>query len=321
LDGRVRSRLHSDIDNAGSAYIQEEGVSMMRSLAIAIFLILAIVLHVMSLGKAAEASKMLPKEEDQSIVLPSSLLKITALEFRGLASDIFFIKSMVFIGGMQQRKETPKVKEWEWKWWSNLLNASTDLDPYFFDPYYYANAFLPWDAHMTEEADRLLEKGSRYRDWDWMLPYFIGFNNFFFLQNDGAAAQFFMEASRRPEGNPMLASIASRLAFKENRTETAIAFLEEIANKTEDGMLKMRYEVRIQALRSILELEKAVSSYKKRYGRNPDAIDELVSRNIIAQLPADPYGGNYYITKDGRVRSSTSSELEPYLSPSMKARK
>lgn len=291
---------------------------MMRKLLLVTLLILAAFIHVTTLDKAADAMKTLPTDEDQSVVVPGPILKIAALEFRGLVSDIYFIKSMVFIGGAQQRKETTKVKEWEWKWWAKTLDAATDLDPYFFDPYYYANAFLPWDAHLVEEANRLLEKGSRYRDWDWMLPFFIGFNDFFFLQNDKEAAEFLMEASRRPGGDSMLASLASRLAFKENRTKTAIYFLEETAKRTEDRNLKERFETRINALRSIVFLDEAVASFEKKFRKVPTSIDELVEKNIISQLPQDPYGGTYYITPDGKVRSTTSSELEPYLSPAQK---
>ncbi len=290
----------------------------MRSMVIALSLAIAVFLHVLSLDKAAEGMKKLPTYEDKSFVLPSALLKITALEFQGLASDIFFIKSMVFIGEAPLRKESPRVKEWEWQWWAKVLDTATDLDPYFLDPYYYANAFLPWDAGKVEEANNLLKKGTHYRDWDWMLPFFIGFNDFYFLQNDSEAAEFLMEAARRPGADPMFASIASRLAFKENRTETAIYFLEQTAKTMEDRNLKERYEIRIKALRSVLVLEKAVLLYKKKFGRNPSSIDDLVSRKILARLPEDPYGGTYYVAQDGRVRSTTNSELEPYLSPAAK---
>ena len=286
----------------------------MRSLVIVIFLFLTVALHVLSLGNAVNASRTLPKDEDRPFVLPSQMLKIVALEFRGLASDIFFLDSMVFIGGTQTRREIPRVKEWEWRWFAKTLDAATDLDPYFFDPYFYANAFLPWDAGMAEEANRILRKGSQYRDWDWMLPFFVGFNNFFFLKNDEEAAGFLMEASRRPGGDPLFASIAARLAFKENRTETAIYFLEETARNSANIGIKKRFELRIKALRSIVFLDKAVAEYKKKVGKMPATIEDLVNKEIINQLPIDPYGGRYYITQDGRVTSTASSELEPYLS-------
>jgi hypothetical protein len=287
----------------------------MRTLATVIVLILAGFLHITSLDKASDSYKMLPQETGQSVVLPSALIKIAALEFRGLASDVYFLKSMVFIGTAQQRKETPRVKEWEWQWLLKVLDAATDLDPYFFDPYYYANAFLPWDAGMVKETNLLLAKGSRYRDWDWMLPFFIGFNKFYFLKNDSESAEFLMEASRRPGGDPMLASIAARLAYKENRTETAIYFLEQTAKNTEDRNIKERFETRIRALRSILFLESAIAGFKKKYGKIPTSIEALVNKNIINQLPRDPYGGTYYLAEGGKVRSTASSELEPYLSP------
>ncbi len=113
----------------------------------------------------------------------------------------------------------------------------------------------------------------------------------------------------------MLASIASRLAFKENRTETAIFFLEQsVRNNPEDRNLQLRFKTRIKALRSILVLEKAVAVYEKKFGGTPSNVAELVSRNILARLPEDPYGGTYFISQDGRIKSTTHSELEPYLS-------
>jgi hypothetical protein len=130
-----------------------------------------------------------------------------------------------------------------------------------------------------------------------------------------------MEASRRPGGDPKLASIASRLAYKENRTETAILFLEETVKKTEDLGLKKHYEKRISALRSIQFLENAVASFMKRYRSAPVDLKELISRNIISEIPRDPYGGTYYLAQDGKVRSTMSSELEPYLSPYRKKMK
>ncbi len=290
----------------------------MRTLTTVLFLIFAVFLHITSLSKASDSYKILPQETDQSVVLPSSLIKIAALEFRGLASDVYFLNSMVFIGTTQQRKGKNPVKEWEWQWLLKVLDTATDLDPYFFDPYYYANAFLPWDAGMVKETNLLLAKGSRYRDWDWMLPFFIGFNKFYFLNDDSESAEFLMEASRRPGGDPMLASIAARLAYKENRIETAIYFLEQTSKNSDDRSIKERFETRIQALRSILYLESAVTEFKKKYGKIPTSIDALVNKNIISQLPRDPYGGTYYLAEGGKVRSTASAELEPYLSPQQK---
>lgn len=283
-----------------------------RTIAIAVFLLILASLHVLALGKSTVERKQLPRGEGSAIVLPSPLLKITALEFDGLVSDFMFLDAIVFYGGTHNRTERPRVKEWEWQWLDKTLSASTDLDPYFLDPYLFGNATFTWEAGMIRETNTLLEKGSRYRTWDWMPPFFAGFNYFYFLQENEKAAEFLMEASRRPEANPMLASIASKLAFKERRTETSIQFLEEMLQRTDDELTKQRFRKRILALRGILLLEQAVAHYQKRYHAKPRSFEMLIAKGIIQKVPEDPYGGKFYLDPSGSVKSTTERELMPH---------
>lgn len=277
-----------------------------------VFLLILASLHVFALGKSTVERKQLPRGEGSALVLPSSILKITALEFKGLVSDVLFLDAIAFYGGTLNRSERPRLKEWEWQWIEKTLSASTDLDPYFLDPYLFGNATLTWDAGMIVEANNLLAKGSRHRTWDWMLPFFAGFNNFYFLQENEKAAEFLMEASRRPGADPMLVSIASKLAFKEKKTETSIQFLEEMLQRTDDELIQQRFKKRIVALRGILLLEQAVVQYKKSFHRKPQSVELLVAKGIIQNIPPDPYGGKFYLDPSGSVKSTTERELMPH---------
>ena len=165
---------------------------------------------------------------------------------------------------------------------------------------------------MIREANDLLSKGIKHRTWDWMLPFFAGFNHFYFLQENEKAAEFLMEASRRPSADPMLASIASKLAFQERRTETSIQFLEEMLQKTDDELTKQRFKKRIEALRGILLLEQAVEQYQRRYHDKPHSVELLVAKGMIQNVPQDPYGGKFYLDPSGSVRSTTERELMPH---------
>ncbi|MBI5286952.1 MAG: hypothetical protein HY878_05100, partial [Deltaproteobacteria bacterium] len=225
----------------------------------------------------------------------------------GLASDYLFLQALVFMGSTLERQERPRVKEWEWRWMYNVLNASTDLDPYFLDPYYFGQAHLTWEGNLVRETNTMLEKGSRYRNWDWMLLFYAGFNSFYFLHEDANASEYLMEASKRPDASPSIASLAARLAYKGKRTENAIIFLQEMIKRTEDEDIRKHYETRLEALKGILFLERAVAFYKDRFGRMPDNLRELVDKGIIRGLPGDPYGGEFYIDKDGSIK--TTSEL------------
>jgi len=285
---------------------------MRRTIAIAAFLLVLASLHVVALGRSTVERKQLPRGEGSAIVLPSPLLKIAALEFRGLISDYLFLDSIAFYGETLNRTERPRIKEWEWRWLYQTLTASTDLDPYFLDPYLFGNAFFTWEAGMIRETNDLLAKGSGYRTWDWMLPFFAGFNNFYFLQENEKAAEFLMEASRRPDADPMLVSIASKLVFKEKKTETSIQFLEEMLQRTDDESIRQRFTTRIEALRGILLLEQAVVQYQKRFHRKPQRIELLVAKGIIQNIPQDPYGGKFYLDPSGSVKSTTERELMPH---------
>ena len=133
---------------------------MMGRLLTVILCITLLTVHVVSLQKITELEKLIPKGEDTAYVMPSPILRVTALEFHGLASDFLFLKALIFLGGTYERKENPRVKPWEWKWLYHVLDASASLDPYFLDPYYFGNANLTWDGGLIKEANTLLEKGS-----------------------------------------------------------------------------------------------------------------------------------------------------------------
>lgn len=281
---------------------------MRRALPV-ILLFLLLPFHILGLQAVTRERKSLPKGEDTAYIIPSPILKITALEYKGLASDLMFLRSIVFFGSTLEREKTSAVKESEWAWIYNTLNASTDLDPYFFDPYYFGQAQMTWGVNMIRETNALLEKGTSYRDWDWMLPFFIGFNHFYFLQENDKASEYLMEASKRPGASSMLASLATRLAYKGSRTENAIIFLRQILKDTTDEWLKKEYETRLTALEKILFLEKAVTVYNERFEKAPSKLDDLVTAGIIRAVPEDPYGGKFYIDMEGSIK--TTSDLRP----------
>jgi len=197
----------------------------MRKLLATILIVVLSLAHIYSLGKVTEEAKRITHDENSAYVIPAPILKLTTFEFHGIASDYLFLQSLVFIGSTMERTEGPRVKPWEWKWVYALIDVSTDLDPYFYDPYYFANANFTWDGLMIQETNSLLEKGSKYRDWDSKLPFFIGFNYFYFLQDNTNARKYLLEASRRPNAPQIYADLAAKLAYEKKRTENAISFM------------------------------------------------------------------------------------------------
>jgi hypothetical protein len=170
---------------------------------------------------------------------------------------------------------------------------------------------MTWEGGMIRETNILLEKGTRYRDWDWLLPFYAGFNSFFFLHDNTKAADFLVTASQRPGPAEQLVSLASRLSYKAKKTENAIIFLEAIAIKTEDDLLKKSYETRIRALQARLFLERAVSAYKEKFGKAPVSLQRMIEKGILKEIPKDPYGGICSVSTDGVISCTSDYLLMP----------
>ncbi len=264
-----------------------------------------IFLYIFISGSLPEKRKELPKTERVGYILPSEFLRLSSLEFKGVLSDLLFLKTSVFLGGKIGPKGELKLKKEEWEWIYKMLDLITDLDPYFLDPYIFGEGVLTWEAGMIKEMNKLLLKGMRYRNWDWNLPFSLGFNYFYFLKDKRRGAYYIMRASELPGSFPFLPQLAARLKYESGDTYGAIIFLKNMYSQISNQDLKTSLLVRIKALEAIYSLEKGVNEYKRRYHKIPKRIEELIERGIIKRIPEDPYGGKFYLDKDGRVRTTS----------------
>ncbi len=252
---------------------------------------------------AEVARSPIKKVQARGMILPPLVTKILAFEFKSFAADFLFVRSSQYFGGKLSNREPADKSDLMWLF-RNLI-VITDLDPYFEDPYYFGNALFTWDVGMYQEADFILKKGTDARTWDWQMPFYLGFNEFYFLHEYKEAADHLLLASRRPGAYEFLPTLAARLYSGEGRTKTAIVFLKSFAENERDGRIKKSYETRIDALRKILVLEQAVSRYRDKTHRTPRNLQVLVQSDLLANIPEDPYGGVFYLDKDGSIKTTS----------------
>ncbi len=277
----------------------------MGRLATFLVLAMAVPAYYATLENLTTVRKHLPSGDEVNTVLPSPILKVTSLGFDGLVSDMLYLKALVFYGSSYENNKRRVMLPWEYAWIYRILDVSTDLDPYFNDPYLLANGVLPWEGKMVRETNTLLEKGCRFRDWDYWLQFYIGFNYFYFLNDSGKASEYLMKASKLPGADPFFGFFAARLAYAGNRTENAVMFLEGMVKTTREKTLRKDFETRLEALRSALTLERGVSDFKIRFGRVPSDLTELQTAGVLASIPRDPYGGKFYIDSEGAIRTTS----------------
>ncbi len=274
----------------------------MGRLFLLIALLLSLVAHIFVSRQVWDTRAEVRRSGEAAYVLPSRFSRILALGYQGLFSDYLFLKTLTFYGERQMLQKP--LSEDDWHYLVTSLDVVTDLDPYFFDPYIFAEGAMAWEGKI-DEANKLLEKGWRYRDFDWRIPYFIGFNYFYFLHDYEKGGYYIMEAAKLPGSPRFLPTLAARLTFYGGKSETAIHFLMGMLADTEDPSFRATLKMRLLALEGAAELEKVIQRFKNDHGRFPGDVQELVTSGYIDVLPTDPYGGQWILLSSGRVFSTS----------------
>ena len=232
---------------------------------------------------------------------PALALEIASFGNRELLAALIFYNTEFYFGEKAGfRKETPQLKLIY-----DALNKATDLDPRNMDCYYFAQGTLSWVKPAIPVLNRLLEKGFKYRPWDWYLPFFLGANYYFQLKDPVHASKYMKEAARLNPRSPVFATLAARMLYQGNQTRAAIIYLKSLIKETQNPLFRKRFEKRLHALEAIYILENGIRRYETKFGKRPAQIRDLVNRGIISEIPPDPYGGVFYIGKDGRVYTTS----------------
>ncbi len=236
-------------------------------------------------------------------VLPSSVSRILAVGNKGLVADFVFLKAITFIGTRLQLEENPSEDDWSYLVAS--LDVVTDLDPYFLDPYVFTAGVMVWNAGRIDDANRLLQKGIDHRTWEWRLPYYAGFNYFYFQKDYARGAEYIMAAAKIPGSPSFLKNLGARLAYYGKKTKTAVLFLKGMLAESSDPQMRKYLGKRLAALEAVSLIEGALEKYEIDFKRVPKGIEELVEAGYLSELPSDPYGGSWFLFKGSRVFSTS----------------
>ena len=266
------------------------------ALALSIYIVQHQIARYKGIDKKIEKFMTLPKGE---------YLKPVVLGYEQLAADIIWLQAIQVIG---EDTVTPNGYDWIY----HALDVVTTLDPEFSYAYQLGGVTLSVLGNAPEKSNALLLKGMRVNPDIWQIPFYIGFNNFFYLNDYGGAAEFMAKASELPGHPAYLPKLAARLYVQAGDPDVALEFLSRFYKETEDENVRDALEQRIKEVvveRDARLLEDAIKRYKDVYEAYPERLIQLVERGIITKLPNEPFGGYYYFKpEDGRVHSSVVKE-------------
>lgn len=183
---------------------------------------------------------------------------------------------------------------------AKVQNDASLLNPAQEDNYYIAQGVLPWvGEHRT--AINILKRASQIRTWDFMPPYFLGFNYMYFEGKFEDAGRHYKMAAGRVEGKnrDALLNYAAKFMEKGEEPETAIQFIEGLIKSTRNQGLQQFLRARVVRLQRLIILREAAIDYQNRHQQPPAKLDDLVESGILKALPSDPLGVGYRLDEHG----------------------
>jgi hypothetical protein len=243
--------------------------------------------------------------EELGALPAAEYLKPGLLGYHHLGADLLWLRLIQVVG---KRSHTA----YEYEWLYHALDVITDLDPHYDYAYQVGGIVLTHLANRPDLSNKLLQKGLEPNPAVWQIPFYIGFNYYFYLHDPSHAADYIARASRLPGPPPFMALLATQLYAEAGIPETALNFLMAIRSQAPEGWIKEQLETRIKEVtieRDIRALEKAISHYRQREGHLPHTLKDLLRSGDITALPLEPFGGEYRLDpRTGTISSSTHPE-------------
>jgi len=242
---------------------------------------------------------------DVAFVPEPGAAKLAAFGFDALLGDYYWMRAVQIVGS----PEGPVGRSHHL---GRLIDVVTTLDPWVGHAYRFAAVWMIDDEPAVRHANAILERGIAHHPGDWRNHFYLAFNHFFYLGENGAAAAVLEPALGLPGAPRYLGRLVARLRSEASGGEidAAAAFLSELLRQTEDPFAKAEYEKaldEIETERRARGLDAARAEFQRRHGRDIAGVEDLVQVKppVLRALPPEPHGWEWTLDPEsGQIVSS-----------------
>jgi hypothetical protein len=242
---------------------------------------------------------------DAAFVPEPGMAKLAAFGFDAVLGDYYWMRAVQLVG-------SPAGPVGRSHHLGRLMDVVTTLDPWVDHAYRFAAVWMTDDEAAVRHANALLERGIAHHPDDWRNRFYLGFNHFFFLRENAAAAATLEPALGLPGAPLYLGRLVARLRSDAGggEIESAAVFLSELLRQTADPFAKAEYEKaldEIEAERRARTLDAAREEFRRRHGRDIQRVEDLVRvpPPVLHALPPEPHGWEWTLDPgSGQIVSS-----------------
>jgi hypothetical protein len=247
------------------------------------------------LGEAVEGKSFLPRPE---------FVRSASFGFTSLAADYYWLETVQLVGAATHADPAAFAEQI-----GQLLDIVTQLDPWVDHPYRFGAVWMIDCERSVRHADDLLRRGIAYHPTDWRDRFYLGFNQFYYLEQNEAAANTLEAATRYPGAPLHLSRLVARLRAGSDGLESAAIFLEELVRRAPDGRARAEYEKaldEVETERRARFLDQARAEYVRLHGKDITSPEDLLAGEnpVLRQLPAEPNGWEWTLNERGEIVST-----------------
>ncbi len=231
-------------------------------------------------------------------------IRLVTLGYDTFASKILWFNTVNYFG-----KEFAGSRDY--RWLGQMCDVVTTLDHKAQHAFEFCGTLLSWIAKQPEKSSSILTRAIESDPGYWRYWYLRGFNYWYFEDKLELAKADFLKASSIPGAPPFLASIASRLIANDSGPTLARQFLEEMIANTQDEAAKAALRLRLLKAKMTEQLwiiQRASDAFTTKEGRRAESIEELLTRNYLASVSEDPFGGTYFL-ENGEAKTTSNQKL------------
>jgi len=214
-----------------------------------------------------------------SHVLPTGVLNVLGHSYMNqLIAETLFIKAAVYYGGLNKRMDEDNLEII-----GHHFIAMSRLHPKLLDIYYRSEAVLAHRGNShARTVNRILENGRSALPNQVALPFFEGFNYFYYLNSPIRAAEILRITSNIPHSPKWIGHLASILMASGGNIRTGMIWLKGMLAASQDENEKARYRKDILAFEKAMRVQQALDHYVHRRGKYPDSLRALLPNDLEA---------------------------------------
>ena len=223
-------------------------------------------------------------EEGAVFVPRPAQARFFALGFEAVVSDYYWLQAVQIVGFERAGVGDTAQRV------AKLIDVVTTLDPWVGHPYRFAAVWLTDTLEDVLATNRLLERGIAYHPGEWRNRFLLGFNYFFYLEDNARASEVLEQAAALPQAPGYTRLLVARLRSEASGLETAAAFLHELVQHEAEPYARTQYQValdEIETERRARFLDRTREEFRRRNGRDIRDVGELVRgpRPVLKRLP------------------------------------